>query len=187
MQLLPAIGSQAWVRTFLGPLGSRNWLGFGLFALLSCGCQARIGAGCTTNQQCSGETQRLCDISQPGGYCTVLNCSPTSCPAGEAICVTFANAVSSLPACQNGSKPSPYARSLCMQYCVQDADCRADYKCVDISGDDPWSADIVSKDARYTKICISPPVSASLPEDRATGVCFDGVGGEGGGGGESNR
>lgn len=168
------------------PSGSR-FLGALLVALLALGCQRRIGDRCNTNQECSGETQRLCDISQPDGYCTVLNCSPTSCPSGESVCVTFGSAVSPLPGCQNGSKVSPYARSLCMKFCATDSDCRAGYKCTDVSGADPWSADIVSQTS-HTKICISPPPWDELPADRSTEVCAGestsgGAGGAGGAGG----
>lgn len=140
-------------------------------ASLSLGCQPRIGDDCNTNQQCSGETQRLCDTSQSGGYCTVLNCSPTSCPSGEAVCVLFNSALSPLPACQSSTRPSPYARSMCMKYCDDDADCREGYACVDVSGKDPWAAEIVSSNTSRKKICIVPPVSEPLPPDRETEVC----------------
>jgi hypothetical protein len=186
MRLLQVVGSQIMARTSRRSSSGSRWAGMGLCVLLACGCQARIGDGCSTNQQCSGQTQRLCDITQPGGYCTILNCSPTSCPEGEGMCVTFGNALSPLPGCQNASKPSPYARSLCMQYCSEDTECRPGYVCRDISGDDPWSADIATKDAPSTKICIAIPIGQDLPEDRATAVCVDGSG-EGGAGGESGR
>lgn len=138
---------------------------------VSFACQPRIGDDCNTNQQCSGETQRLCDTSQSGGYCTVLNCSPTSCPSGESVCVLFNSALSPLPACQSSTRPSPYSRSMCMKYCNEDGDCRAGYECIDVSGQDPWAAEIVSSNTSQKKICIVAPVSAPLPEDRETEVC----------------
>jgi hypothetical protein len=158
----------------------RRFFGLAVLLTLSMGCQRRIGEACRTNQECSGETQRICDVSQPGGYCTVLNCTPTSCPNGESVCVTFGSAISPLPACQNGSKPSPYARSLCMRFCERNEDCRVGYECVDISGDDPWSADIVSVSTR-TKICLAERLWSELPEDRSGEVCTGEFGGGGAG------
>jgi hypothetical protein len=152
----------------LGPV----WLGLlFLFALAESACSPRIGDDCRSNQECSGETQRLCDTSQRGGYCTVLNCSPTSCPSGESVCVLFNSAISPLPACQSAPRPSPYGRSLCMRFCDVDADCRDGYECIDVSGFDPWAAEIVSNSTAHTKICIVPPLSGTIPDDRATGVC----------------
>lgn len=147
-----------------------------VLASASLACQPRIGDDCNTNQECSGETQRLCDTSQSGGYCTVLNCSPTSCPSGEAVCVLFNSELSPLPACHSSTRPSPYSRSMCMKYCDDDSDCRGGYACVDISGVDPWAAQIVSSNTSRTKICIVPSISESLPPDRETEVCTGPVG-----------
>jgi hypothetical protein len=58
----------------------------GLTSLAACG--RSIGDSCTTNTDCSPNGDRLCDISQPGGYCTIDGCDTTSCPS-EAVCVRF--------------------------------------------------------------------------------------------------
>jgi hypothetical protein len=52
------------------------------------GCGHSIGDGCSTNTDCSANGDRTCDLSQPGGYCTVEGCDQTSCPSDSA-CVRF--------------------------------------------------------------------------------------------------
>ena len=58
-------------------------------AALSFGCAPQIGDECETSVDCSQGGERLCDITQPGGYCTVFNCEPNSCPEDESLCVQF--------------------------------------------------------------------------------------------------
>src|SRR5690348_74537 len=43
-------------------------------ALIAVGCLPKIGDHCTTSLDCSQTGQRLCDTTQPDGYCTVFNC-----------------------------------------------------------------------------------------------------------------
>ncbi|MFW5740185.1 MAG: hypothetical protein ACOC1F_07450, partial [Myxococcota bacterium] len=52
------------------------------------GCNPKIGDDCTNSTDCSVSGDRLCDTTQPGGYCTVFNCEPDMCPE-EAQCVAF--------------------------------------------------------------------------------------------------
>lgn len=52
------------------------------------GCGHDIGDGCSTNTDCSTNGDRTCDMSQPGGYCTIEGCDTTSCPSGS-VCVRF--------------------------------------------------------------------------------------------------
>lgn len=157
-------------------------LSVGLLAL-SMACQPRIGDDCRVNQDCSGERQRLCDTSQPGGYCTLSNCSETSCPAGEAICVMFNSSSSAVPACENPGKLSPSARTFCMMTCSSDKDCRGGYLCTDVSGDDAWGALVVQKDPQTTKICIAPQIGVPIEEGHPAEVCEPGFspGGSSGG------
>ena len=49
--------------------------------LMASACARTIGDDCTTNVQCSALGDRFCDLSSPGGYCTVEGCDSTSCPA----------------------------------------------------------------------------------------------------------
>lgn len=89
-----------------------------LFALAS-GCAPRIGDGCYSQTNCSINGDRVCDITQPGGYCTVFDCSPDTCP-DDSVCVRFEPDTARL------------ARNVCMRRCSGDGDCRADrgYHCV---------------------------------------------------------
>jgi hypothetical protein len=81
------------------------------------GCNALIGDDCTTNIECSEDGDRICDRTQPGGYCTILDCEPNTCPK-EGVCVQFFDGV--------------HARNYCMRQCKKDADCGRDrYECVE--------------------------------------------------------
>jgi hypothetical protein len=51
-------------------------------------CAKKIGDACSTNIDCAQDGMRICDLSQPGGYCTMDGCDEISCPS-EAICVRF--------------------------------------------------------------------------------------------------
>ncbi|HVV53620.1 MAG TPA: hypothetical protein VHO06_28450 [Polyangia bacterium] len=55
-------------------------------AVASCGKQ--IGDDCQTAADCDPNGGRICDISQPGGYCTILGCDETTCPS-EAACIRY--------------------------------------------------------------------------------------------------
>lgn len=141
---------------------------------LSVACQPRIGDDCRVNQDCSGERQRLCDTSQPGGYCTLSNCSATSCPDGEAICVMFNSSASSVPVCDNPGKLASSALAFCMMTCSEDKDCRAGYLCTDVAGDDPWGALVVQENPPSTKICIAPQIGVPIDRDHPAEVCDPG-------------
>jgi len=51
-------------------------------------CKDKIGDACDFNVDCSSKGDRLCDLSSPGGYCTIENCNAESCPGGSA-CIAF--------------------------------------------------------------------------------------------------
>lgn len=59
-----------------------------LIALAGVGCGHNIGDGCSINTDCSPNNDRTCDLSQPGGYCTIEGCDQSSCPSDSA-CVRF--------------------------------------------------------------------------------------------------
>jgi hypothetical protein len=106
-----------------------------LAALLLVGCPPQIGKSCTLSTDCSQLGDRLCDTSQPNGYCTVFNCEPDSCP--NAICVAFQPTLD--PACgtaDDGRWPR-FQRTFCLAPCSDPGvpgDCRSDgYECVDLS------------------------------------------------------
>jgi hypothetical protein len=171
-------------------LEARARLGLALFLLFASGCAPRIGDDCTTNTNCTGQTERLCDNSQPGGYCTLFGCNPTSCPADESVCVSFGAAASPVEGCSSPDLTAPAAKAFCMKWCNQDSDCRPEYACVDVGGDDPWGATVVQRAPSSTKICIAPESSAPIPPDRSNEVCIgpsdEASGGGAGGGGGSN-
>ena len=52
------------------------------------GCKDKIGDSCRVNVDCANDGTRICDLSSPGGYCTIEGCTGTSCPK-EAVCVAF--------------------------------------------------------------------------------------------------
>lgn len=100
-------------------------------AALVFGCTPKIGNKCTLSTDCSQLGDRLCDTSQPDGYCTIFNCEPDGCP--ESICVAFDPNLD--PACKSaddGRWPR-FERTFCMKACSADDDCRDGYECIDLS------------------------------------------------------
>ncbi|HHW97708.1 MAG: hypothetical protein ACOX51_11605 [Myxococcota bacterium] len=81
-----------------------------LVVLFFVSCASQIGDSCSNNSDCG--VGRLCDKSQPGGYCTQRACDRYECPA-EAVCVDFGG-----------------QERYCMQRCGAFAFCREDYVCV---------------------------------------------------------
>ena len=114
-----------------------------LFALVA--CTPEIGDKCQVSTDCSIRGDRLCDISQPGGYCTQLNCRAGGC-ADEAACVLFNSAV---PGCGYDDRSGPFgsrvARSFCVAKCESNGDCRSGYVCADPRSE-PWNAVILDDD-----------------------------------------
>lgn len=97
----------------------RRWLSglvlvASLWLLTACG--SAIGDSCGNNQDCP--TSSYCDLTMPGGLCTIQDCREGDCPDGS-VCVTFEN-----------------ESSYCMARCDSDGDCRGDYTCVKDLG--PW-------------------------------------------------
>lgn len=68
---------------------------------------------------CSALGNRLCDQTQPGGYCTIPGCERGTCP-DDAVCVLFEPLQPRL------------SRSYCMAKCDGQGDCRRDdgYRCL---------------------------------------------------------
>jgi hypothetical protein len=94
--------------------------------LSAAGCTRGIGDSCETALNCSASATRLCDMTQPHGYCTLMGCQAGGCP-GESVCVTF---------WQNTEQPDVDRNRLsvnyCMRKCEDTSDCRDDdgYHCV---------------------------------------------------------
>ncbi|MFO0660125.1 MAG: hypothetical protein U0165_09885 [Polyangiaceae bacterium] len=95
-------------------------------ASLSIGCKTKIGDKCTTSTDCSTQGDRLCDTTEPGGYCTIFNCDPNSCPE-EASCVAFD--LQSDPLCYVPADSQRMLRTFCLRGCESEDDCRGGYTC----------------------------------------------------------
>jgi len=86
-------------------------------ALVAFGCKPQVGDACKLSTDCSVLGDRLCDTSQPEGYCTIFNCDVDTCP-GESVCVEF-------------HPESPrFSRRFCVRGCDKGSDCRPGYACV---------------------------------------------------------
>ena len=59
-----------------------------LLALVGAGCGKQIGDSCQVSSDCDPNGVRICDLSEPGGYCTILGCDETTCPS-EATCIRY--------------------------------------------------------------------------------------------------
>ncbi|MEZ4288037.1 MAG: hypothetical protein R3A47_07815 [Polyangiales bacterium] len=81
------------------------------------GCQPQIGDSCSNPGDCSANGVRVCDLQQPGGYCTIQSCDPDTCPSSS-ICVEWRY------------QPSRTSETWCMAECGSDSDCRSAYTCV---------------------------------------------------------
>src|SRR6185436_17014548 len=91
---------------------------------------------------CSQESERLCDISQPGGYCTIEGCDERTCPE-ESVCIRFfprldlnkacsaAEPCTAAEICLPEGKCAPRAseRRYCVHSCNDNSDCRGGYDC----------------------------------------------------------
>jgi hypothetical protein len=126
-----------------------------LALVLVAGCTPEIGDKCVLSTDCSTRGDRLCDTSQPDGYCTQFNCMKNSCP-DEAACVLF-NA--SIQGCgyddRSGGYGSRVARPFCIASCGQNSDCRSGYICAD-PRTAPWSG-FVQDDVQDKRVCLVIP------------------------------
>lgn len=104
------------------------------FASLVAGCAPKIGDKCTISTDCSQLGDRLCDTTQPEGYCTIFNCEPDTCP--DSVCVAFDPDLD--PACGSAddSRWARFERTFCMKPCEDSSDCRDGYKCVVLKDED---------------------------------------------------
>lgn len=154
-------------------------------ALLGLGCTPKIGDECTVSTNCSTAGDRLCDITQPGGYCTVFNCEPGTCPADSA-CINFGTTLSALEQCAPSQGNSPYQRSFCMARCGSDADCRAGYKCLNLSGGRDAQGNptnflgaVLAEESGSGTVCAVMPSPAPTLDTHSNEVCRGSAGGGG--------
>lgn len=140
-----------------------------LAAILAVGCGREIGDSCRTSIDCTTEqeTERLCDISQPGGYCTIEGCDDRSCP-DDSVCIRFfpqlylskpcsmgcANDEVCLPSPTGGDglcAPRRTERRFCSKSCGDNGDCRDNYECR-LAGERGTAA-LVSNPAAVVRFC----------------------------------
>jgi hypothetical protein len=143
-------------------------------ALLALGCKPDIGDKCTTSTDCSIAGERLCDLTQPGGYCTIFNCEPNLCPE-KSVCVAFGERTCSVQAVT-----LRFRRTFCMKSCDKDSDCRNgdNYHCVDIANDtsrrvvdtNPESNRVCGIPAAYDVPAVSPNPPVCYPSDASFDV-----------------
>lgn len=128
----------------------------GVFAAVAIACTPEIGDKCQVSTDCSIRGDRLCDVSQPGGYCTQLNCRGNAC-ADEAACILFNSAV---PGCGYDDRTGPFgsriARAFCMAKCETNGDCRSGYVCAD-PRTYPWNA-VILDDDQNKRACLAIPL-----------------------------
>jgi hypothetical protein len=166
------------------PRASFEWiLGFAAVALASPACTPDIGDACLVHSDCSQIGDRLCEPNVPGGYCTIFNCEPGTCPS-EASCVAFYSAPSENLACADPTDRR-FQRTFCMKTCTSDSDCRSGYACVDFaSSNNSLVAVVVERGSYNAKVCTlrppapsssegvnvcSPPLDASFPRPPGPG------------------
>jgi hypothetical protein len=163
-----------WIRPLMPRLSEKLWLLCVLVAVAA-GCKPKIGDDCRISTDCSAAADRLCDITAPGGYCTVYNCEPDSCPEDESLCVEFGAQRSPVSKCEDKQSPSPYGRAFCMATCDDDSDCRTGYTCADLSDPtNPWGAVLIDL-GRGKRACVVPMSEDSVVTEEGKGDAFGDV------------
>lgn len=128
-------------------------------ATLAIGCKPKIGDSCSNSSDCSVQADRLCDTTQPGGYCTLFNCEPGTCPEDESVCVAFNDIL-----CDDPLRTPRFQRTFCMARCKDDGDCRSEYACTDMG------SAVIDINPPTRKVCVvRPGEHPEVPEGR--GVC----------------
>lgn len=105
-------------------------------------CKRKIGDACRTSIDCSQEADRTCDISQPGGYCTIEGCDEHTCPDGSVCVRFFPTDLAKTCAIDTDCTPQELCllpeghcamraseRRYCVDSCSGDSDCRGGYDC----------------------------------------------------------
>ena len=130
------------------------WLSVLCGALALLGCQPSIGDKCVLSTDCSTRGDRLCDTTQPNGYCTQFNCRGDDCPT-EAVCVLFSGAVTGCPTDDRRAPPRT-GRSMCLFACQTDSDCRTGegYICADPRGAPYFALGLADNTG---KVCLVAP------------------------------
>ena len=158
-------------------------LRFVLCALAVCAasaCAPAIGDDCGNALDCSAQGSRLCDRTQPGGYCTIRGCEQGTCP-GEAVCVKFAESPEPMCSPQTHAQAERLAVTYCMAKCSGQGDCRSNYRCTSAAdfGDRGDAVILGRSTQRFCSIPRALPMQSIAEANEQTQVCEDG--GESGG------
>lgn len=154
-----------------------------LGAAAAAGCRPEIGDECVTSVDCSSQGDRLCDTSQPEGYCTIFGCEPDACP-DNSVCVGFGLELD--PACSadpQGTDPRwpRFERTFCMISCEEDSDCRDGYVCRRPADRRATSIDIESE-IKDSGVCfLDADVGFEPPEEAPPSCDLTSPSGAGGG------
>jgi hypothetical protein len=133
------------------------------------GCTPSIGDACSYATECSARGDRVCDTTQPGGYCTVANCGRGTCPEGS-VCVLFG---AREPGCATNDRDTQrLGKAYCMASCGSSGDCRGGYACASPRSE-PWAAALLDDDANATVCLALATVSApdAAVADAGAPVC----------------
>lgn len=146
-----------------------RWIALVSLALAAlAGCRPQIGDSCASSTDCSAQGDRLCDATQPDGYCTIFSCEPDACPEAS-VCVGFGEQLD--PTCTPaGTDPrwQRFERTFCMLACEEDGDCRDGYVCVKPSTRRAVSLD-ETNELRDSGVCfVASEASLALDGDPPT-------------------
>jgi hypothetical protein len=127
-------------------------LALGLAALATAAaCSRSIGDECATSVDCSPSGDRSCDLSQPGGYCTVEGCDARSCPE-DSVCIRWF--------------PEKFLTLVCDPKCEDTRDPNVEAECAAKSPQDPKATDKCTPD----ELCLSVGKCARRSFERRTCV-----------------
>jgi hypothetical protein len=148
---------------------SRECHALAALAIAACalvGCTPAIGDRCTLSTDCSVQGNRLCDTTQPGGYCTALQCTADKCP-DNATCVELG---ASVPGCRydDYSAPSRVASARCLKTCSSDSDCRQTDGYVCASPATPAGSAVILDSNQSKRVCL---LAATPPTFQDAQVC----------------
>jgi hypothetical protein len=93
--------------------------------------------------------------------------------------------LSTVGECADPNRPSRYARNFCMARCKGRDDCRPGYVCADLSKDNPWGAEVISRRGA-SRVCVWPASGMPIEDERNDAVCGGASDGEGGAAGATS-
>jgi hypothetical protein len=119
-----------------------------LLAVAAAGCGDKIGDACSISSECSSQGDRLCDVTSPGGYCTIVGCDFDTCP-DDSVCIRFFGVTNTGRPCDPQTEdretddcspdelcslaetcvPRTAETRFCMATCGDNGDCRDRYEC----------------------------------------------------------